>query len=561
MVHTQMERECSLTRSLTPPKMIMATISRQSSSPSTTQTPSRPEEPAAVRAPAAPGAGKIVEDGITFDDVLIIPRRSAVMPSEADTRAMLTARIRLKIPLLSAPMDTVTESALAIALAQEGGIGIIHKNLSIEAQAREVAKVKRSAHGVILDPITLGPSDTVGRARELMRQHNVSGFPVTDDGHQVLRSKGKLVGVLTRRDLKFVEDEATPVEQVMTTGRDGRGLITAPPDTTLEQAEGILNKNKVEKLVLVDDEGRLAGLITMRDIDRMSQFPRACTDSSGRLICGAAIGVDQYERAQALIEAGVDVIIVDTAHGHSENVLRTVRGLKERFDIEVIAGNIATGQAAMDLIEAGVDALKVGIGPGSICTTRVVTGIGVPQITAIFDVVDGVARSGRFVPVIADGGIRGSGDIAKAIVAGADCVMMGSLFAGLDESPGELVISHGRRYKSYRGMGSEGAMNAGSADRYRQADKLDATGKPLLKFVPEGVEGLVPYRGSLAEFVYQMVGGLRSAMGYCGCPTLDDLKRDAKFCRITSAGVIESHPHNIRITKEASNYSLESIRE
>lgn len=503
-----------------------------------------------------PGAGKIVADGITFDDVLILPRRSAVMPAEADTGARLTRTIRLKIPLISAPMDTVTDSALAIALAQEGGIGIIHKNMPVDIQSREVAKVKRSANGIISDPVTLGPSDTVGRARELMRQHNVSGFPVTEDGSQVLRSKGKVLGILTRRDLKFVEDMGTPVAQVMTS----RNLITAPAGTTLEQAEIILNKNKVEKLLLVDGSGKLAGLITMRDIERLSQFPKACTDSRGRLLCGAAVGVDQYERAQALIEAGVDVIVVDTAHGHSENVLRTVKTIKQRFKIEVIAGNIATAEGARDLIEAGADAVKVGIGPGSICTTRIVTGVGVPQITAVFNAVAGRDSCDSSVPVIADGGVRHSGDIAKALVAGADCVMMGSLFAGLDESPGELVISHGRRYKSYRGMGSEGAMNAGSADRYRQADKV-VDGKQVMKFVPEGVEGLVPYRGPLAEFVYQMVGGLKSSMGYCGCRTLDEFKREARFCRITSASMTESHPHNIRITKESPNYTVEQAGE
>jgi IMP dehydrogenase len=499
---------------------------------------------------------KIVADGITFDDVLILPRRSAVMPGDADTSTRLTRTIRLNIPLISAPMDTVTESALARALAQEGGIGIIHKNMSVEAQAREVSKVKRSASGVIADPITLGPSDPVRKARELMRQHNVSGFPVTEDGSEKLRSKGKVVGIITRRDLKFVEDESTTVGEVMTR----QNLITAPAGTTLEQAELILNKNKVEKLLLIDGNFNLAGLITMRDIERLAQFPRAVVDARGRLLCGAAIGVDQYERAQAVIEAGVDVITVDTAHGHSENVLRTVRELKKRFaDVQIVAGNIATAEAAADLVEAGADAVKVGIGPGSICTTRIVTGIGVPQITAVFNAVAGVA--GREIPVIADGGIRHSGDIAKALVAGADCVMMGSLFAGLDESPGELVISHGRRYKSYRGMGSEGAMNAGSADRYRQADKVDASGKVTKKFVPEGVEGLVPYRGSLAEFVYQMVGGVRSAMGYCGCGTLPELRREARFCRITSASMVESHPHNIRITKESPNYTVEGAAE
>ncbi len=507
--------------------------------------------------PVSVAPGNIVAEGITFDDVLIIPRRSAVMPSDADTSARLTRSIRLNVPLISAPMDTVTEHALAIALAQEGGIGIIHKNMPVEAQAREVAKVKRSANGIIVDPLTLGPSDSVGKARELMRQHNVSGFPVTEDGDRTnRRGKGRVLGILTRRDLKFVENEATLVRDVMT----ARALITAPAGTTLEQAETILNKNKVEKLLLVDGAMNLAGLITMRDIERLAQFPRAVTDTRGRLLCGAAVGVDQFDRAAALIDAGADAIAVDTAHGHSENVLRTVRELKRRHAVQIIAGNIATAEAARDLIEAGADAIKVGIGPGSICTTRIVTGIGVPQITAIFNAIAGRDSIDPSVPVIADGGIRNSGDIAKALAAGADAAMMGSLFAGLDESPGELVISGGRRYKSYRGMGSEGAMNAGSADRYRQADKVGADGRPTMKFVPEGVEGLVPYRGPLAEFVYQMVGGLRSSMGYCGCRTLEEFRRDARFTRITSAGVVESHPHNIRITKESPNYTVDHLR-
>lgn len=506
-----------------------------------------------------PAAAKIVAEGFTFDDVLLLPRSSSVMPAQADTSTRLTPSIRLKIPLVSAPMDTVTESALAIALAQEGGMGVIHRNLAIDAQAREVMKVKRSANGVIEDPITLGPSDSVGAARKLMREYNVSGFPVTDDGSSELRSKGKVVGILTRRDLKFVEDESTSVGEVMSKGR----LITAAPGTTLEEASRVLNKNKVEKLILVHPDGTLAGMITQRDIDRLADFPRANIDSRGRLRCGAACGVDQYERVEAVLAAGADVIVVDTSHGHSENVLRTVRTIKQRWsNVEVIAGNIATAEGALALVEAGADAIKAGIGPGSICTTRVVTGVGVPQMTAIFNAVRGVMESGRDVPVIADGGIRQSGDIAKALAAGASCVMLGSLFAGLDESPGETVISAGRRYKSYRGMGSAGAMEAGSSDRYGQHkgkdnsdNTADSRSASRLKFVPEGVEGLVPYRGPLAEFVYQMVGGVRASMGYCGCATIAEFQEHTRFVRVSGATVIENHPHDIRITKEAPNYS------
>ncbi|GJQ29185.1 MAG: inosine-5'-monophosphate dehydrogenase [Phycisphaerae bacterium] len=515
----------------------------------------------AKRSAAGPGpspagfmpADRIAFDGITFDDVLLLPARSAVMPADADTATRLTRGIALNIPLVSAPMDTVTESALAIALAQEGGLGIIHKNLSVEAQAREVAKVKRSANGIILDPITLGPDDTVARAKDLMRAHNVSGFPVTEDGSTNLRGKGKVLGVITRRDLKFVENTGVKVRDVMTAS----GLITAPADTTLDTAERTLNENKVEKLILVDAAGRLAGLITMKDIDRQAQFPRACRDGRGRLRCGAAVGVFQFDRVEALLAADVDVLVIDTAHGHSENVLQTVRDVKAKFPgVQVIAGNIATPEAARDLVEAGADAVKVGIGPGSICTTRVVTGVGVPQVTAIMHVAQAIADLGSDVPVIADGGIRLSGDIPKAIAAGASAVMMGSLFAGLEESPGEVVITHGRRYKSYRGMGSEGAMSAGSADRYRQADKVAADGSVTRKFVPEGVEGLVAFRGTLAEFAYQLVGGLRSAMGYTGCRTIEELRTKARFCRVSAATVVENHPHDILITKESPNYMV-----
>jgi IMP dehydrogenase len=494
---------------------------------------------------------KIIEEGITFDDVLLLPRRSGILPAEADLRTRLTRNIILNIPLISAPMDTVTEASLAIALAQEGGIGIIHKNLPIEVQAGEVEKVKRSASGVITDPVTLGPSQTVGDAYNAMRRFGVSGFPIVEGGESGTRNKGKLLGILTRRDLKFIDDDNTLVRDLMTS----QNLVTASPDTTLDDANRILNTNKVEKLLLVESDGTLCGLITVRDIDRLSQYPDACVDGLGRLRCGAAVGVMQYERVEALVRAGVDVIVVDTAHGHSENVLNTVRQIKKDHEIDVIAGNVGTKQGALDLIEAGADAVKVGIGPGSICTTRVVTGVGVPQISAVMHAVE--AAEGKDVPVIADGGIRMSGDIAKAIAAGASTVMMGSLFAGLDESPGELVISQGRRYKSYRGMGSEGAMGAGSADRYGQGKRL--TGEEPPKFVPEGVEGLVSYRGALAEYVFQLVGGLRAAMGYCGCKTVERFRADAQFCRITGASMVESHPHDIRITKESPNYTAELV--
>lgn len=488
---------------------------------------------------------KIIGDGITFDDVLLLPARSDFLPGQTDVSTQLTRNIRLNIPLLSAPMDTVTESSLAIALAQEGGLGVIHKNLSIEAQVREVLKVKRSAAGVIHDPVTLPPEAPVSEARRLMREQNISGVPITDTG----RRDGRVVGILTRRDMKFLPDQDQPIHQVMTKDR----LISAPPDTTLKQAEEILNRNKVEKLLLLDRDNRLTGLITMRDIDKLEQFPLACRDKRGRLRVGAAVGVHQLDRVEELIKAEVDVLVVDTAHGHSRNVIDTVSAIKSRHKIDIIAGNVATEQGARDLIAAGADAIKVGIGPGSICTTRIVSGVGVPQITAVMNACRGaVDASGNIVPIISDGGIRHSGDITKALAAGASAVMLGSLFAGLDESPGEMVIHMGRRYKTYRGMGSEGAMMAGSADRYGQAGVRQSK-----KFVPEGVEGRVPYRGPLSDFVYQLVGGLRAGMGYCGTPNMAALQRDARFCRVSGASLAESHPHDITITKESPNYSVE----
>ena len=489
---------------------------------------------------------KIIHEGVTFDDVLLITDYSDVTPDKADLTTRLTRNIQLNVPLVSAPMDTVTDSALAIALAQEGGIGIIHRTLPPEDQARQVTLVKRSENGVINDPVTLSPGDAVARARQLMDEQDVSGFPVTADGGR----RGRLVGILTRRDLKFVRGPADDqkVDSLMTR----TNLITAPPDTRLEAAESILNEARVEKLLLVDSDGCLAGLITMRDIDNLRMHPAACRDARGRLRVGAAVGVGQSERVDALVQAEVDVIVVDTAHGHSRNVIKTVEAIRKRYDLDIIAGNIATAEAAADLIAAGVDGIKVGIGPGSICTTRIVTGVGMPQLSAIMACVPVGEEHG--VPVIADGGIRTSGDIAKAIAAGASSVMIGSLFAGLDESPGELILHGGRRFKTYRGMGSEGAMGAGSADRYSQ--RWDSP-----KFVPEGVEGRVPYRGPLSDLVFQMVGGLRSAMGYCGCGNIDELRENAKFVRVSSASVIESHPHDILITKESSNYSPPTRRD
>ncbi len=486
---------------------------------------------------------RIAYQGITFDDVLLEPGYSELLPGQVDCKTHLTARIPLNIPVLSAPMDTVTEAELAIALAQEGGLGVIHKNMTVEEQTREVDKVKRSENGIIVDPITLPPEATVGAAREIMSGHNISGVPIV--------SGGRLRGILTRRDLRFLETNDMKIEEVMT--KDN--LVTAPADTSLEEADRILTKNKVEKLLLVDDEYRLKGLITIKDIDKLHRYPHACKDQRGRLRVGAAVGVNDHERVRSLLEADVDVLIVDSAHGHSRNVVETVRRIKQEHTIEVVAGNVATAEGTRALIDAGADAVKVGIGPGSICTTRVVSGVGVPQVTAVYQCAR--AAAGK-VPVIADGGIRYSGDITKAIAAGAHSVMIGGLFAGLAESPGDTIIYRGRSFKTYRGMGSLAAMAKGSHERYRQGDGRGQEGKSdgaQRKLVPEGVEGRVPYKGPLADYVFQLVGGLRAGMGYCGTRTIDDLRTQAKFVQVTGASVKESHPHDIVITQEAPNYS------
>jgi IMP dehydrogenase len=482
---------------------------------------------------------RIAYQGITFDDVLLEPAYSDVLPKDVDVRTLLTRNIRLNIPIVSSPMDTVTESKLAIALAQEGGIGFIHKNMSVSEQAKEVDRVKRSENGIITDPVTLPPDETVGTARRIMEEGHIGGVPITVNGF--------LRGIITRRDLRFLPDNNQRLSEVMT--KDN--LVTAPANTTFEAAERILTENKVEKLLLVDENNRLKGLITIRDIDKLTDFPQACKDKRGRLRVGAAVGVGDFERAEALLRAGVDVLVVDSAHGHSSNVIETVREVKKRCEVEVIAGNVATAEAARALIEAGADAIKVGIGPGSICTTRIISGVGVPQITAISNVAQGAKESG--VPLIADGGIRYSGDMAKALAAGAFSVMLGGLLAGLDESPGQLIIYKGRTFKSYRGMGSIGAMVAGSSDRYRQsgASASGSTGK----LVPEGVEGRVPYKGELAPFVYQLVGGLRAGMGYCGTRNIEELRTRSRFIMVSGASVQESHPHDILITQEAPNYT------
>ena len=483
--------------------------------------------------------GKIIGEGITFDDVLLVPAYSEVTPNMIDLTTYLTKKIKLNIPMMSAGMDTVTEHRMAIAMARQGGIGIIHKNMSIEAQADEVDKVKRSENGVIVNPFSLTADRYVYDADELMGKYKISGVPIVD-------STGKLVGIITNRDMRFISDYDTKIGDVMT--KDN--LITAPIGTTLEQAQEILRTHKIEKLPLVDENGYLKGLITIKDIEKAIQYPNSARDKSGRLLCGAAIGVtaDVLERAGALIDAQADVLVLDSAHGHSKNILKCLKMIKEAYpDTPVIAGNIATAEAAEDLIAAGADCLKVGIGPGSICTTRVVAGIGVPQITAVYDVAR-VAQKYN-VPVIADGGIKYSGDIVKALAAGANVVMLGSLLAGCEEAPGETEIFQGRSFKVYRGMGSLGAMACGSKDRYFQ--------EGAKKLVPEGVEGRVPFKGPVADTIFQLVGGIRSGMGYCGCKDIPTLHEHSKFVRITGAGLKESHPHDIYITKEAPNYSAQ----
>jgi IMP dehydrogenase len=480
-----------------------------------------------------------IPEALTFDDVLLVPAKSAVLPTQVDTQTHLTRNIRLNIPIVSAAMDTVTESHLAIALAQQGGIGIMHRTMSIAQQASEIDKVKRSESGMIVDPVTIDPDSRIADALEIMRKYKISGVPVT--------RSGKLVGILTNRDLRFETRLDLPVEKAMTK----ENLITVPVGTTLDDAEEILHRHRVEKLLVVDEEFNLKGLITVKDIQKRIKYPSAAKDAQGRLRVGAAVGAtgDFVERAQELVKAKVDLIVVDTAHGHSARVMEAVKILKQKFpEVDLVAGNVATFAGASDLIALGVDGLKVGIGPGSICTTRVVTGAGVPQITAIAE----CARTARQanVPIIADGGVKFSGDITKAVAAGASTVMIGSLFAGTEESPGETILYQGRTFKSYRGMGSISAMAAGSGDRYAQEGEAS-------KLVPEGIEGRVPYKGLLAEMVLQLVGGLRSGMGYCGCTTIEELQEQARFMRITSAGLRESHVHDVIITKEAPNYRLE----
>ncbi|ABI68232.1 IMP dehydrogenase [Syntrophomonas wolfei] len=480
---------------------------------------------------------KFGKEGLTFDDVLLVPGRSEVLPQDVDVSTMLSRNIRLVIPILSAGMDTVTETRMAIAVAREGGIGIIHKNMSIEEQARMVDRVKRSEHGIITDPFFLSPDNIIRDALDIMEHYHISGVPITEGS--------KLVGIITNRDIRFETDFNQPIKNVMTS----EGLVTAPVGTSMDQAMDLLRKYKIEKLPLVDDSFNLMGLITIKDIEKTSKYPNAAKDQRGRLLVGAAVGIahDTLERVECLKKAGADVIVVDTAHGHSLSVIRMVATIKKQFpDIELIAGNVATAEATEELIKVGADAIKVGIGPGSICTTRVVAGIGVPQITAVFDCAQ-VAKKHN-VPIIADGGIKYSGDIAKAIAAGADTVMLGNLLAGTDESPGETQIYQGRSYKVYRGMGSLGAMVQGSSDRYFQEDAH--------KLVPEGIEGRIPYKGYVSETIFQLIGGLKAGMGYCGVKDIEEMQSKTNFIRITNAGLIESHPHDISITKEAPNYQV-----
>ncbi|MBI9072707.1 MAG: IMP dehydrogenase [Melioribacteraceae bacterium] len=482
---------------------------------------------------------KIVYEGLTFDDILLIPARSEVLPRDTDVSAYLTKEIKLNIPILSAAMDTVTESRMAIAMAAQGGLGIIHKNMSIERQAEEVDKVKRSESGMIVDPITISPDITVSEALQIMRKYRISGIPIIDDAH-------KLIGILTNRDLRFELNVKQAVRDIMT--KDN--LITAPQGTTLEQAEILLQKHRIEKLPVVDDNGVLKGLITFKDISKKKKFPNACKDDLGRLRVGAGVGVtpDTMDRVEALVNNKADVIVVDTAHGHSVGVINMVKQIRQKYkDIQLVAGNIVTKEAALELVEAGVNAVKVGIGAGSICTTRVVAGVGVPQISAVMEVAE--ALKGMEIPVIADGGVKLTGDIPKAIAAGADTIMIGGMLAGVDETPGEKVLFEGRSFKVYRGMGSLGAMKQGSSDRYFQDAEED-----IKKLVPEGVEGRVPYKGLLSDTVYQFIGGLRAAMGYCGVRTIKEMQDNAKFVKISSASLRESHPHDVIITKESPNY-------
>ncbi|RJQ23929.1 MAG: IMP dehydrogenase [Nitrospiraceae bacterium] len=481
-----------------------------------------------------------IKIGLTFDDVLLVPAKSDILPAEVDVSTQLTRNIRINVPIVSAAMDTVTEARLAVSLAREGGLGIVHRAMSIDAQVVEVDKVKKSESGMIVDPITLGPEEKISKALAIMEKYRISGVPIT---------KGKkLVGILTNRDLKFETNLHKKASEVMTR----KGLVTAHEGITLDEAKEILHKHKIEKLPIVKKDSTLIGLITIKDIEKREKYPNACKDSLGRLRVGAAVGVgkDAITRASALIRAGVDLIAIDTAHGHSKRVISTVRALREAFpEIEIIAGNVASADATRDLIAAGVSAVKVGVGPGSICTTRIVAGAGVPQLTAIKECSEVADAAG--IPIIADGGIKYSGDITKAIAAGANSVMIGSLFAGTDESPGELVLFQGRTYKVYRGMGSLGAMEAGSKDRYAQE------GVESKKLVPEGVEGRVPHKGPIAASIYQLVGGLRSGMGYCGCESIEELRRNARFVRITPSGLRESHVHDVIITKEAPNYRFD----